>query len=537
MLRLMALLALLSSILTFAASENIPATLEVLGEPLFVFRMRIGSVQPSDRVRLITERISQIQSDRSFDLNEIKARNEGEIGWEVFAGEKLLLLITPDDARLEGRPARLIAEGLAMRIREILSADRIAKSPAVLLRNSLYAAGYLLGFFLILWGISRLFRRLRALAGEGEATRLGPLRIKGLEVLTADRISSSALGILRILQLVVTASLLYLFVPLELSLFPWTAKLSPVLIGYVMAPLHQIWRGVVGFVPNLFFIALNVLVARYLLKFVHFLFLEIEKGNLRFSGFYPEWALPTYHLVRILAIAFTLIIIFPYIPGSTSPAFQGVSVFLGILVSLGSTSAVANAVAGIVITYMRSFRPGDRVQIADTVGDIIERTLLVTRVRTVKNVDITIPNSLVLNNHIVNYSVLAPTDGLILHTEVTIGYDAPWKKVHELLIEAALATEHILATPAPFVLQVALEDSYVRYQLNAYTRHANHMSNIYSGLHARVQDAFNAAGVEILSPAYQALRDGNTITIPAGKRPNGYQAPSFRVTQPDARPT
>jgi len=532
MQKLVVLLFLFSSPL-FALPVVNPATLEVLGEPLFTFRTRIGSVEPADRVRLINERIARIQSDRLFDLNQIQPREDAEVGWEVFAADRLLMVILTEDARLENRPAKLIAEGLAMRIRELLAEDRIAKSPAVLLRHALYAAGYLLGLILILWAFRRLFRRLDSLLGTADGIRIQPFRIKGFEILTAERIALFIRAVLRALRLILTLSLLYFFLPLVLSLFPWTARLSPVLVGYVMDPLHQIGRGIVAFIPNLFFIVLYVMVTRYLLKMVRFLFNEIEKGNLRFGGFYPEWSGPTYQLVRTLAIAFTVIIVFPYIPGSSSPAFQGVSVFLGLLVSLGSTSAVANAVAGIVITYMRSFRPGDRVKIADTVGDIIEKTLLVTRVRTVKNVDVTIPNSLVLNNHIINYSALAPTNGLILHTEVTIGYDAPWKKVHELLIQAALATDGFLTTPAPFVLQTALEDSYVRYQLNAYTRHANRMSELHSELHSRVQDAFNAAGVEIMSPAYHSLRDGNTVTIPEGNRGEGYRAPSFRVTHPD----
>lgn len=516
----------------FAESSPVPATLEVVGQPLFTFRTRIGSVQPAERVRLISERIARVQGDQRFDLQQIQARAAAEVGWEVLAGDQLLLVITAEDARGEKRPIKLIAEGLALRIRELLEKDRFDKSPANLMRHALIAFGYLVGLVLILWLITFISRRLEAYLDRSKGTRIRSLQLKGFELLSAERITLFARGILRVLRLVVILALLYFFVPLVLSLFPWTEKLSPVLIGYVVNPLRQIGRGVVAFIPNLFFIVLNILVVRYLLKVVRFLFGEIERGNLRFAGFYPEWAQPTYVLVRGLAIAFTVVIIFPYIPGSNSLAFQGVSVFLGILVSLGSTSAVANAVAGIVLTYMRSFRPGELVKIADTTGDVVEKTLFVTRIRTIKNVDVTIPNSLVLNSHIINFSALAATTGLILHTEVTIGYDAPWEKVHALLIQAALATEDVLTEPKPFVLQTALEDSYVRYQLNAYTAKANQMVSIYSNLHAHIQDAFNTAGVEIMSPAYHALRDGNCITVPAAQRPEGYEPPSFRMAPP-----
>ncbi|MDH5275865.1 MAG: mechanosensitive ion channel family protein, partial [Gammaproteobacteria bacterium] len=227
--------------------------------------------------------------------------------------------------------------------------------------------------------------------------------------------------------------------------------------------------------------------------------------------------------------ALTAVVIFPYLPGSGSPAFQGVSIFLGVLFSLGSTSAIANVVAGLVLTYMRPFRNGDRVKIADTVGDVLERDLLVVRVRTIKNVDVTIPNSMVLSNHIINFSACARDPGLILHSSVTIGYDAPWRQVHDLLTAAASRTPGIEKEPAPFVLQTALDDFYVRYELNATTSTPNRMAEIYSELHANIQDAFNEAGVEIMSPHYVAARDGSQSTIPADHLPASYIAPPFRI--------
>jgi small-conductance mechanosensitive channel len=172
---------------------------------------------------------------------------------------------------------------------------------------------------------------------------------------------------------------------------------------------------------------------------------------------------------------------------------------------------------------------GDRVRIGETVGDITEKTLLVTRVRTIKNVEITIPNGTVLSSQVVNFTTLAAEHGLILNTTVTIGYDAPWARVHELLIEAARRTEHILSEPAPFVLQTALNDFYVSYELNAYTDRPDVMAATYSQLHQHIQDAFNEGGVEIMSPHYGALRDGNATTIPAAHLPADYRAPAFRV--------
>ncbi len=260
------------------------------------------------------------------------------------------------------------------------------------------------------------------------------------------------------------------------------------------------------------------------------IFGEIGKGNLAFPGFYPEWAEPTSRLIRALVLVLVIIIIFPYLPGSKSPAFQGISIFVGVLLSLGSSSAVANAIAGIILTYMRSFAVGDWVRIGDTVGEVVEKNALVTRIVTQKREIITIPNATVMNGSVMNYTREAKNGGVIFHTTVTIGYDAPWKTVHQLLIDAARATKHVLHTPAPFVLQTALNDFYVSYELNAYTDVPVEMQFIYSDLHENIQDRFNEAGVEICSPHFSSLRDGNTIAIPAQDRPRGYTAPAFRVS-------
>jgi small-conductance mechanosensitive channel len=239
--------------------------------------------------------------------------------------------------------------------------------------------------------------------------------------------------------------------------------------------------------------------------------------------------MPTYNIIRVLLFAFMFVVIFPYLPGSDSKVFQGVTVFLGILFSLGSSSAISNMVSGIVLTYMRPYKIGDRIKVGDVTGDVVEKNLLVTRLRTIKNEDITIPNATILSGHTTNYSTVAKTMGLILNTTITIGYDVPWQTVHNLLISAAEATDGVLTEHKPFVLQTGLNDFNVAYQLNAYTASSNQMAAIYSRLHQNIQDKFNEAGVEIMSPNYFALRDGNHIQIPDGYVPEGYSKPGFKV--------
>lgn len=393
---------------------------------------------------------------------------------------------------------------------------------------------------LVLRAIRFLFRRFRATV-HGWRQSMPSLRIQQYELLSAARIINLIILAGKVFTAALVLVILYFYASLVLGFFPWTRGYAQALLGYVLSALGLVLSTIAGYLPNLFIILIIVVATFYLVRFTRVIFAEIGKGNITLSGFHPEWAEPTYKIARFLLLIAAAIVVFPYLPGSKSPAFRGISIFLGVLFSLGSTSAVANIVAGVILTYMRAFRLGDRVQIADTVGDVIETSLLVTRIRTIKNVEITIANSMVLNSHIINFSgsVQEGGDGLILHTTVTIGYDAPWRQIHQLLTEAALATPGIVTQPAPFVLQTALDDFYVHYQINAYTSQPSRMQQTYSELHQNIQDKFYQAGVEIMSPHYSTIRDGNRIAIPDDYLPRGYQPQGFRVnlgSQPNRDP-
>lgn len=378
-------------------------------------------------------------------------------------------------------------------------------------------------------GLGKLARFLHVKLRSQRDTGVKPVQFKNVELLSRSRIAEMLQFVVKIARTLLTIVLLYFYTTILFSLFSFTHTWAGTLFSYITTPLGAVGNSFVAFLPNLFVILVTVAVAFYALKFTKWIFAQIENGSLEFPHFYAEWARPTYGIVRVLIIVFVVIIVFPYLPGSGSPAFQNVSLFLGLLLSISSASAVANGIAGIVLTYMRPFKLGDRVKIADTIGDVVEKSILVTRVRTIKNVEITIPNAMVLSSHLINFSASAQERGLILHTKITIGYDVPWRTVHELLIAAAQATQHILAEPKPFVLQTALNDFYVEYEINAYTNQPNTMAKIYSELHSNIQDKFNEAGVEILSPHYSAVRDGHQVTIPQDYLPSDYEAPSFRL--------
>jgi small-conductance mechanosensitive channel len=322
---------------------------------------------------------------------------------------------------------------------------------------------------------------------------------------------------------------LYITIPIIFSIFPPTQRLAETLFGYVLNPLKKIGWAFLNYLPDLFAIIVIVFITKQIVKFLRFLASEIKNGNLKIQGFYPDWALPTFNIVRFLVLAFMFVMIFPYLPGSDSPVFQGVSVFIGIVFSLGSSSVIGNMVAGLVMTYMRPFQIGDRIRLGDLVGDVVEKTPFVTRIKTPKKEYVTVPNSTILSSSVINYSTSKRNEGIVLHTTVTIGYDVPWRKVHEALINAALKTEKIMHEPKPFVLQTSLDDFYVSYQLNAHSGEPNQQPAIYSELHQNIQDEFNENGIEILSPHYRAQRDGNQVTIPEDYLPKDYEAPYFRV--------
>ncbi|QOX78853.1 mechanosensitive ion channel family protein [Trichlorobacter lovleyi] len=503
------------------------------GKPVLTIRIKVASFSPADRARTISDRLQKLVKDPQF-RPELLAVSEAETSSEILAGDLVLMSINDGDAAVEGKKRSQLAQEHLGRIKQAL----VERQSIYSMNSILFGVGYSLLATLVLAFLvgvtNRLVPKLVEKLSGWKETRIRSIRFQNIEFLSADRIVAVLISLVRWLRIVWVVGLLYLYLPLVFSFFPWTQGLAAKLYAYIEAPVVKVGSAVVMYLPNIFFIAVIVICTHYVIKFTAFVFAEVEKGTIVIPGFYRDWANPSFKIARFLIIAFAAVVLFPYLPGSDSPAFKGVSVFLGVLFSLGSTSAIGNIVAGVILTYMRAFSLGDRVKIAETMGDVVEKTLLVTRIRTIKHEDITIPNAMVLGSHITNYSSSSQQYGLILHTTVTIGYDAPWRQVHQLLIDAATATENILTLPAPFVLQTSLDDFYVSYQINAYTDRPSIMACTYSLLHQHIQDKFNEGGIEIMSPHYATLRDGNQTTIPADYLPDDYRAPGFR-TEPAGR--
>jgi small-conductance mechanosensitive channel len=377
---------------------------------------------------------------------------------------------------------------------------------------------------LLFWAIYRFIRRLMRRLGDyltvDEGSHVKSLNIQDQEILSTEDVSKVLSGLLQASGWLAIGVIGLSISNAVLGLFEWSQKLSDSLTDLLLNSLTFIWQSFIDYLPDLVVIFVVLVIMRFILRVLKLVFDGIAHKRISIPGFYPEWGNTSFNLLRLMIYALTIIVIFPYLPGSSSPAFQGMSIFFGVLLSLGSTSAVANVVAGIVLTFTRAFQQGDRVKIASTMGKVAERTMFVTRLETTKHETVSIPNSMVLSGHIVNYSSQAKKRGLILHTAVTIGYDVAWTRVQELLIAAALKTRNVEKKPEPFVLQKALNDYSIHYELNVTTRDPDKMPATYSELHANILDEFNAAGIEIMSPTYLATRDGTGLTIPADPLPS-----------------
>lgn len=495
-------------------------------DTLFTVFTRQGSFLPKDRAEEISKRLLRLSNDFAFHGDSMKLL-PSEQAVDIVYKDVLVMSVSDQDALWANSTREELAHNLRAAIITGITHYQEETSWQTLLKEGLLALLVLLVVALFIYGINHLFKWMVAKTVTQKAWYSRGIRLRNYEVLNTEQQLKVLHWIFRLFKWMIIILIIYLALPVLFGIFPFTKDVSNLLIGYIVSPLKKIAGAVYHYIPNLVTIIVVVVIFRYVLKFFHFLKNEISGGRLTIPGFYADWANPTYQILRVLVLAFLLVVIFPYMPGSDSGIFKGVSVFIGVLFTFGSAGALGNVVAGLVLTYMRAFKIGDRVKIGEVTGDVIDKSLLVTRIRTIQNEIISIPNSTVMSNHTVNYSSDAAVNGLIIHTTVTIGYDVPWRQVHELLINAALETPMIEQQPGPYVLQTSLDDYYVSYRLNAYTKEPNRQAVIYSHLHANIQDKFNEAGVEIMSPHYNALRDGNMTTIPADYLPKDYQQPPF----------
>ncbi|KQB37531.1 mechanosensitive ion channel family protein [Flavobacterium aquidurense] len=500
-------------------------------DTLFYVYNKVGSFSAENRAKAITEKIRKLYEDSFFEKDSI-AVVPSDISQDiVYKNDFVIMSILEVDAKAENNTADFIARRNLNLIKKAIIYQN--QNYSMLPKRLGYTALLILIIGLILYFVGKIFNRIRLHILKNSDKYFKGFNYNNINILSPQKQQSLLMRLYSFIKGVTLILIVYLSLPLLFSIFPATEVYTTTLLRWILAPAKLAIMGFVDFLPSLVTIVVIIFIFKYTIKIIKFFFDEIKKENIKIDGFYSDWAMPTFNIIRFLLLAFMLVIIFPYLPGSDSPIFKGVSVFVGILFSLGSSNAIANMVAGLVITYMRPFKIGDFIKIGDVSGEVIEKTALVTRIRTPKFEDITIPNATVLSSTSTNYSsnTKQVNNGLLIHTTVTIGYDVPWKDIHKALIDAALKTEMTEPTPPPFVLQTSLDDFYVSYQINVYTKYPTKQPLIYSSLHQNIQDSFNAAGIEIMSPHYNALRDGNTTTIPESYLKKDYEAPSFNINK------
>lgn len=486
-------------------------------DTLFTLYAKRGGHTPHDRAEDIRALILKIGKSHSLRTDSVHVYDSEYVS-DIMYGQKVIISITDQDA-LWQNTTRI---ELAQRYRPVIEAKILAlKKENSFLQILKRAALFLLVLaaqYLLLRFTNYLFKKLRRRIIWLKQHKLKSIKIRDYEFLDTHRQGRVLMFLSTLVRYLVLLIQLMISVPILFAIFPQTENLAMRILSYMLEPVKMIFRSVAEYIPNLFIILVIYYCIKYIIKGLQYIANEIESERLKITGFYPDWAQPTFNIIRFLLYAFMIAMIYPYLPGSNSGVFQGISVFVGLIISLGSSTVIGNIIAGLVITYMRPFKVGDRIQLNDTTGSVIEKTPFVTRIRTPKNEIVTIPNSFIMSSHTTNYSVSARQYGLIIHSTVTIGYDAPWREVHQLLIDSALATPGVSTDPKPFVLETELSDYYPCYQINAYIRDADKLAQIYSDLHQQIQDHFNEAGIEIMSPHYHAHRDGNASTIPAGYR-------------------
>jgi small-conductance mechanosensitive channel len=499
-------------------SERAPVTVD--GEVLFQVR-GIPAYPAKERAQTIRKRIEAIAADHSVAAESLRVV-EMEDRTRIMAGDSLVAGFVDADAAAEGVSRQLIAERALMKIGAAIASYRNARSPRVLLFNTAYALGATVVLATVLLVIRGAFRRLDAVAERRLKSRIEALEAQSHQLVQARQLRTAVHGFLKGLYVLVMLVLGYVYLHLVLGLYPWTRPFAARLLAIFLDPLQTMGMRLLESLPGLAFVAVLVIVTRYALRLTRLYFESVDRGTVTLARFDREWALPTYKIARLLIIAFAAVVAYPYIPGSSSEAFKGVSIFLGVVFSLGSSSVISNLMAGYTMIYRRAFKVGDRISVNELTGDVTETRLMVTHLRTIKNEEIVVPNSTIINGHVINYSTLARTRGLILHTTVGIGYETPWRQVEAMLRLAAERTPGLLKEPAPFVLQKSLGDFAVTYELNAYCDDPHAMARHYTAMHQNILDIFNEHGVQIMTPAYE----GDPETPKVVPKDQWYQAPA-----------
>ena len=531
----------------------------VLGEDsLFTIETELNNNSPARRAELISEKIAKIAKDPSIPLDALLVGDQNGTA-VIFSGETVIARISTEDAiAAESLPQELASSYLeeikkaisqyreenglnvAMEVgsqewflhlwqnlKSLPSQDYNLNFPTALL-YTLIATVVLIG---LLVGIKLGYAIVSHFLSGQIANNVSTIEFQGYRILSAKQVSRVVFLIVKAIRLGLNLLVIYVYTATVLSFFTVTRRFSSIIFSYLFNLLYKAWEGFLAYLPNIFIIVVIVAITSYVLSWIKPLFDKLGTGEITISGFYTDWAQPTYRLLAISLICLAGVMAMPYLPGFGSPAFNGISVFVGVLFSLGSSSSLTNAIAGIILIYARPFQLGDRVIIDDIEGNIEEKTLLVTRLRTDNNAIITIPNGTVVGGNITNFhaSVREMNEYIAVSATVGLGYEIPWQHAYGILTEAGMRTDLALRDPSPEVEQKELADFAVIYEIKVCIDDPDMDGYVHSELLKNIRDVCNEAGVEILKPHYSALRDGNHSTLPKDKLPSDYKPPGFQL--------
>jgi small-conductance mechanosensitive channel len=473
-----------------------------------------ASLSAEDRAEIVGARIVDVARDHSIPPRDLTlSTRDGR--YTILARAVPLVSVTRSDVELEHVSARDIAEVRLHWIRQAIERYRLERRPDQLARSLGKVIVATVVAALTLAAVLQLFRWMLRAVERRYRARIQSVSIRSFEIVGAERIWRSINSVLRAARSLVVVALAMIYVAYVLYQFPATRPASDEMFTLVAEPFQAMGLAVLKYVPNLVFLIILIYVARALLKLNAAFFESVRTGTTVIPRFERDWARPTSNLVRVIVILFAAVVAYPYLPGSGTAAFQGISIFAGVLFSLGASTYMANIIAGYTLTYRRAFRVGEFIRIGEHVGEVIEVRLLVTHLKTPKNEELIVPNSLVLQTQVLNYSRLATNEGLVLHTMVGIGYEVGWRKVEAMLLEAANRTSGLLRKPSPYVLIRGLDDFAVKYELNVYVDTGMQMLLRYAALHRSILDVFNENGVQIMTPAYEGDPEQPKIAPPA----------------------
>jgi small-conductance mechanosensitive channel len=483
-------------------SDQDAAPVIVDGNQLFMLR-GVSSQPAQERAQVVAERIVEAADRKTAGPPMVDVR-PGEFGPTIYADGVMITMATQIDAEYEGLEVEFVAELHREAIEKAILAYRASRTEEARVKSivgALIWTGLFLVFLFVLYGAQRwtVGRLDRSIAGHldkfEEATK---------ELVRKETIIALIRAAIQLSMAVLFIVSFYYYITFILFEFAETKPFANLLISSVASPIFAIARAIVAQIPSLVALAVIFVVTRYLLRLVHLYFINLEAGTIKIKGFEKQWVWPTYNILKGLIIIFALVLAFPFIPGSDSAAFRGASILLGIMVSLGSNSVVANLLAGLFVIYKRSTNIGDRIQVGEHVGDVVAVKLMETHLKSIKNELISIPNSQLLNSEVKNYTTRIDRRGLLVHTTVGIGYEEPREKIEALLIEAAGRTKGLKQSPEPFVLRTKLGDYAVNYEINAYAPHGKEIVLIHSDLHGHILDVFNENKIQIMTPSYVA---------------------------------